>query len=151
MRTVKNKFNENWNFNEYLLLGWSESHISLTFQWFMTSTPYNQQIYVFFYRCRVRGGGAGSECWRFPYFLLTHLLMLVNPICLLTLHIYSMYMYYMYHTSHCNHTHVLYIVYNVHLLSFIPTYTVQYIAHCTMPQLGNQVISPRERVNGPNA
>ena len=57
MRTVKNKFNENWNFNEYLLLGWSESHISLTFQWFMTSTPYNQQIYVFFYQCRVRGGG----------------------------------------------------------------------------------------------
>ena len=37
-----------WKFNEYLLMLLSESHISLTFQWYsyMTFTPPHQQIFI---------------------------------------------------------------------------------------------------------
>ena len=31
------KIGKNWKLNEYLLMGWSESHISLTFQWQKTA------------------------------------------------------------------------------------------------------------------
>ena len=33
-------------YNEYFLMGWSESHISLTFQWNMTFTSPHQQIFI---------------------------------------------------------------------------------------------------------
>ena len=37
---------ENWKLNEYLLMGCSDNHILLTFQWFMTFTPPNQQTFI---------------------------------------------------------------------------------------------------------
>ena len=35
-------------FNDYLLMGWSESHISLKYQRYMTFTPSHQQIFIEF-------------------------------------------------------------------------------------------------------
>ena len=39
---------ENWKFNENLLMGWCESRISLAFKWFLTFTPPRLQIFIEF-------------------------------------------------------------------------------------------------------
>ena len=45
-RNDRKKICENLNINEYLLMGWSENHISLKCQRFMTLTPAHQQIFI---------------------------------------------------------------------------------------------------------
>ena len=42
--TVRKK-PKNWAFNEFLLMWWSESHFSLTFEWKLTYTPPHKQIF----------------------------------------------------------------------------------------------------------
>ena len=42
--TVRKK-PKNWAFNEYLLMWWSESNFSLTFEWKLTYTPPHKQIF----------------------------------------------------------------------------------------------------------
>ena len=43
--TLLEKEEKNWAFNEYLLMWWSESHFSLTFEWKLTYTPPHKQIF----------------------------------------------------------------------------------------------------------
>ena len=52
---------ENWKLNEYLLMGCSDNHILLTFQWVMPFTPPNQQIFI---ELSIFADFFSARCWR---------------------------------------------------------------------------------------